>query len=111
MRQGEIWLVEFEPSVGHEYQKDRPAIVASSDKLIKKSNVITVVPLTSNTDNINEEDVLIEKNSTNNLYSDSVIKTHHINTFDKRRFHNDIGKLKPDILSRVMGAIKNHFDI
>lgn len=34
MQQGEIWIVEFDPSVGHEYQKTRPAIIITSNKKI-----------------------------------------------------------------------------
>jgi len=32
---GEIWLVRFDPSVGDEIRKERPAVVLSSTRLIR----------------------------------------------------------------------------
>lgn len=45
---GEIYLVDFDPSVGHEFKKQRPAIIIQSNETIKKTNLITVMGLTSN---------------------------------------------------------------
>ena len=39
---GDIFLVDFDPSTGHEFQKMRPAIVIESDEQIKKSNLMSV---------------------------------------------------------------------
>ncbi len=44
-RRGEIWLVDFDPSVGAEMQKIRPAVVISEDKL-RHLALRVVVPLT-----------------------------------------------------------------
>lgn len=42
---GEIWLVKCDPSVGHEFQKIRPAIVVQSDDI--SSSLTTVMLLSS----------------------------------------------------------------
>lgn len=47
MKNGEIWLVNFDPSFGHEYQKVRPALVIESDFYIPLGNLITVLPISS----------------------------------------------------------------
>lgn len=61
IQHGHIYFVEFEPSTGHEFKKQRPAIVISSNALMKRSNLFSCIPLTSNTDNANTvDDILIK---------------------------------------------------
>jgi len=47
IRRGEIWWVRFDPSLGGEIYKTRPAVVVSNDRFNSSSNRIQVVPLTS----------------------------------------------------------------
>ncbi len=86
MRQGEIWLIKIPSSVGHEYFKDRPALIVQSDFITKKSKVCTIVPLTSNIGNRSADDIIIKRNDRNNLYCDSVLKVQHFYSFDRSRF-------------------------
>src|SRR6266536_506874 len=48
-RRGEVWWVSFDPSLGGEIQKTRPAIVISNDAANAALNRVIVVPLTSQT--------------------------------------------------------------
>lgn len=48
MRRGEVWWVDFNPSIGGEIQKVRPAIIVSNDAANKLLNRVQVVPVTSN---------------------------------------------------------------
>jgi mRNA interferase MazF len=48
-RRGEVWWVAFDPSVGGEIQKTRPAIVVSNNGANMALNRVIVVPLTSQT--------------------------------------------------------------
>ena len=53
-QRGQIWLVDFDPSVGHEYKKVRPALIIQHDRYIPLSTLVSVIPLSDQTDK--EED-------------------------------------------------------
>jgi mRNA interferase MazF len=113
MKQGEIWMVNFNPSKGHEFQKERPAIIISSNKIIKFSNLITVLPITSNTNNCVDDDIKIIKDERNRLFMDSIIKVTHISSFDKNngRFIKKIGATNDYIIEQIKKYLLKHFSI
>jgi len=49
MKRGEVWWVAFDPAVGSEIQKTRPAIIVSNDSANRNLKRVVVVPLTTNT--------------------------------------------------------------
>ena len=52
MKRGEVWWVTFDPSVGSEIQKTRPAIIVSNDAANRNLKRVVVIPLTSNTSRV-----------------------------------------------------------
>lgn len=45
--QGEVWLVELDPTVGGEIQKTRPCLIVSPDELNRQVRTVLITPLTS----------------------------------------------------------------
>jgi len=111
MKQGEIWLVKFLNSVGHEFKKERPALIIEVDSQIQKSAVFTIIPLTSNSNNKIKDDILVVRNNQNKLFCDSILKAHHIQSFDKSRFIKKIGVVKDDIFEQVKNYLRIHFGL
>ncbi|MGX6960042.1 MAG: type II toxin-antitoxin system PemK/MazF family toxin [Rickettsia endosymbiont of Pentastiridius leporinus] len=48
MKRGEVWWVSFDPSIGREINKTRPAIIISNDAANEALNRVQIIPLTSN---------------------------------------------------------------
>ncbi|MCP5106034.1 MAG: type II toxin-antitoxin system PemK/MazF family toxin [bacterium] len=47
-KRGEIYLVNFDPTIGHEVKKARPAVVITNNINNEYSPVLTVIPLSGN---------------------------------------------------------------
>lgn len=108
---GDIYLVAFDPSTGHEYRDERPALVIQEESISEKSPYITVVPLTSKLHRKGEANIFIEKDAKNRLSSDSIIVVRHISSFDRSRFKYLIGKAGSPVVRQVRGYLRRHFGL
>ena len=108
-KRGEIYLVNFDPTVGHEVKKSRPALIITNDLNNELSPVLTVIPLSSNVTRVFPVDVFVA--AADGLEKDSKIMVNQIRTVDKKRLIKSLCIVSNDILKRVESAIKLHFDM
>lgn len=101
MKRGEVWWVNFDPSVGGEIQKQRPAVIVSNDASNKYLNRIQVVPLTTSVDSLypSEAYVMIE-GKRNKAMADQ------LTTVSKIRLLTRVGRLSTAALKGVEQAIR-----
>lgn len=62
MKRREVWWVSFDPSIGGEIKKKRPAVIVSNDASNKFLNRVQIVPLTSKTDRLYPSEALVLAN-------------------------------------------------
>ncbi len=109
LKRGEIWLVNFDPSIGSEIKKSRPAAIITSDVLIgsnKLPNQI-VVPLRSWKAEFDEIPwyITITKSKLNNLSNDSIADTTQIKSISNKRFVHKIGDLDSQLLEEIIAGV------
>jgi mRNA interferase MazF len=59
IRRGEVWWVSFDPSIGGEIRKTRPAVILSNNPANEALNRVIVVPLSSRTDKVYPGEALV----------------------------------------------------
>lgn len=106
LKRGEIYLVNFDPTLGSEVQKTRPALILQNDTANQYSPITIVAALTSKfDDNIYPTEVFI-KSPEGGLGIDSVILLNQIRSIDKQRLVKRIGKLDSVTMIQVDYAIQ-----
>jgi mRNA interferase MazF len=101
MKRGEVWWVNFDPSVGGEVQKERPAVIISNDAANKFLNRVQVIPLTSNVGRLYPSEAYVMVNGVQHkAMADQVA------TVSKRCIGNRVGYLPKTDLQQVEHTIK-----
>lgn len=110
MKNGEIWLVNFSPSVGDEINKVRPAVVVSNDTATGL-NLRIVVPITGSKKNAQAWHVKVKPSSANSLTKESVVDCFQLKSFAKERFHKKIGVLSAKDMDVVKVRLAEVLDL
>ena len=104
-KRGEIYLVNFDPTIGSEIKKTRPALIVQNDIANRYSSVTIVAALSSQFDtSLYPTEVLIEPPE-GGLGKRSVVLANQIRTIDKQRLIKKIGILKPETMHQVNHAL------
>ena len=106
MNRGEVWWVNFNPSVGGEIRKVRPAVIVSNDTANKYLNRVQVVPITSKVEKVFPSEALI-------TVEGNIVKAvaDKISTASKFRFTKIMGEVSKEDLRKVENAIKIQLDL
>lgn len=62
MLRGEVWWVDFDPSLGGEIRKTRPAVIVSNDASNRSLNRLQVLPVTSKISRVYPCEAVIDLN-------------------------------------------------
>ena len=106
MLRGEVWWVDFNPSIGGEIQKIRPAIIVSNNASNKMINRLQVVPITSSTSKCYPCEAYVEIDG-----KISKAMADQLATVSKLRLKTKIGRVSEYDLSNLEQAIKIQLDL
>ena len=106
MKRGEVWWVNFDPSVGGEIKKKRPAVIISNNASNKFLNRVQVVPLTSKTDRLYPSEALVVFEG-----KESKAMADQLATVSKLRLFKRAGVLSAKDMQRIEEAVKVQLDI
>jgi mRNA interferase MazF len=99
-RRGEVWLVSFDPSIGGEVQKTRPAVVLSNDTANALLNRVQVVPIYSQVARLYPAEAGVTLNG-----APRKAMADQLTTASKRRLQRRLGALSADDINAVVRAV------
>src|SRR5262245_40141589 len=106
MKRADVWWVNFEPAVGGEVRKERPAIIVSNDAANKHLNTVQVAPLTTNVDRLSPSEALVKvRGKKHKAMADQ------LTTVSKARLQNRVGRLSEAEMQAVEQAIRVQLEL
>ncbi len=112
MNNGDIWLLNLDPTVGAEIHKTRPAIIVNCDTIgILPLKII--VPVTDWKSQYSQVPWMVKliPNNENHLDKPSVADTFQVRSVSQKRFVRHLGKVDIITMEKIKDALKRVFDI
>ncbi len=105
-RRGEIYLVSFDPTIGHEIQKIRPAVIIQNDVSNRYSPITIVAAISSQfADPPHPREVIIQP-SKSGLSHPSAAVLNQIRSVDRKRLIKRLGSVDATTLAKIDDALK-----
>lgn len=110
IKRGEVFLVNFDPTIGAEAKKTRPAVVVSNDINNAHSPIVSIAPITSNVTKVYSFEVEIPQ-GVGGLKTRSKVMVNQTRAVDKIQLIKKLGHLPEQILSDINEALKLNYDL
>ena len=104
-KRGEIYYVTFDPTIGVEIKKSRPALIIQNDIGNMHSQATIVAAITSTSRESSPYEVFL-KAGEGGLQKDSIILLNQIRTIDKKRLGKRLGTISSESMKKVDKAIE-----
>ena len=98
---GEVYVVNFDPTMGAEIKKTRPALVVQNDIANRYSPIVIVAAITSQFEEPLYPTEVLVKAPEGGLGGDSVVLLNQIRSIDKKRLIKRLGSLSVETMRRV----------
>ena len=107
LKRGDVCLVAFDPTIGYEIRKTRPALIIQNDVGNQYSPLTIVAAITSKVSSIPfPVEVVVEPSKTNGLMKQSAIRLDQIRSIDRRRIIRRLGAVDGATMRKVDEATK-----
>jgi len=110
-KRGEVYVVNFDPTIGSEIKKTRPALILQNDIANQHSSITIVTALTSQYDQTLYPTEVLVKTPEGGVSSDSVILLNQVRSIDKRRLVRRLGGLRSETMEQVDRALEISFGL
>ncbi len=108
IKRGDVFLVNFDPTVGSEARKTRPALVVSNDINNAHSPIVSISPITSNVSRIYAFEVEVPQEE-DGLRSRSKVMINQTRAVDKLRLIKRFGRFSVGVMAQVDDALRLHY--
>jgi mRNA interferase MazF len=110
IRRQDVFLVNFDPTVGAEAKKTRPALVVSNNINNAHSPIVSISPITSNVTRVYSFEVEVAADI-GGLRTRSKVMVNQTRAVDKLRLIKRLGYLPDEIMEEIDNALKLHYDL
>lgn len=110
-KRGAVYLVSFDPTLGAEIRKTRPALVLQNDVANRHSPITIVAAISSQFEEPLYPTEVLVRPPEGGLAVDSVVLLNQIRSVDRRRLIRRLGALRPMTIQRVERALQISFGL
>ena len=100
IRQYEVYLINLDPTIGHEIQKTRPCVIISPDEMNRNIQTVIIAPMTTKSHDYPT------RLKVRFLGKNGWVVLDQIRTVDKNRLVKRLGTMKDEEINEIKSLIK-----